>query len=217
MSAPHAVFLHAARPSVEPLMGYYPRQWPELRITNLLDDGIMGLFAAGRWDDARARLLEMAQVGQRVYGAQAGLVSCSAVSREQMAALRAESPIPLLKIDEPMAALATAAARRIGLLVTFPPTLAIAEELLREAAGAAPLEIVPLLAPEAIAALLAGDRAGHDARLMAAGEELAGQGIGALVLAQVSMGPLVPALRERLGLPVFSSLETSLAALRRLL
>lgn len=198
-------------------MHYYPRNWPELQITNLLDDGIMGFFAAGRWDEASERLLDMAQVGQRVYGAQAGLVSCSAVSREQMAALRKASPIPLLKIDEPMAALATAAASRIGLLVTFPPTLPMAEQLLREAAGDAPLEIVPLVAPEAIAALLAGDRASHDARLFSAAEELAGQGIGALVLAQVSMGPLVPVLRERLGLPVFSSLETSVSALRRLL
>jgi|LNFM01.1.fsa_nt_gb Asp/Glu/hydantoin racemase len=198
-------------------MNFYPRQWPELRITNLLDDGIMGLFSAGRWDDARARLLEMAGVGQRVYGAQAGLVSCSAVSREQMAALRAASPIPLLKIDEPMAGLATAAASRIGLLVTFPPTLPIAEQLLREAAGEAPLEIVPVVVPEAIAALLGGDRSFHDARLIEAADALAGQGIGALVLAQVSMGPLVPLLRERLGIPVFSSLETSLSALRRLL
>jgi Asp/Glu/hydantoin racemase len=217
MSVPHVVFLHAARPSVEPLMQYYPRVWPELRITNLLDDGIMGLFAAGRWDTARERLLAMARVGHEVYGAQAGLVSCSAVSREQMAAFRAASPIPLLKIDEPMAALATATASRLGLLVTFPPTLEIAEQLLREAAGDAPLEIVPLVAPEAIAALLHGDRAGHDARLLAAAEELAGQGIGALVLAQVSMGPLVPVLRERLGIPVFSSLETSVSALQSLL
>lgn len=198
-------------------MEYYPRQWPELRITNLLDDGIMGLFADGRWDEARERLLDMAGVGHRCYGVQAGLVSCSAVSREQMAALRAESPIPLLKIDEPMAALATAAANRIGLLVTFPPTLPIAEQLLRDAAGGTPLEIVPMVAPEAIAALLSGDRASHDARLIAAADTLAEQGIGALVLAQVSMGPLVPLLRKRLALPVFSSLETSLDALRRLL
>ena len=197
-------------------MNYYPRQWPELRITNLLDDGIMGLFSAGRWDQATERLLDMAQVGQRVYGATAGLVSCSAVSREQMAALRKASPIPLLKIDEPMATLATSTASRLGLLVTFPPTLLIAEQLLREAAVGAPLEIVPLVAPEAIAALLAGDRVSHDTRLIAAADELAGKGIGALVLAQVSMGPLVPVLRERLGIPVFSSLETSLSALRRL-
>lgn len=217
MSVPNVVLLHAARPSLEPLMQYYLRHWPEARITNLLDDGIMGLFAEGRWDAARERLLAMARVGHEVYGARAGLVSCSAVSREQMAALRAASPIPLLKIDEPMAQLATATASRLGLLVTFPPTLAMAEQLLREAAGGTPLEIVPLVVPEAIAALLSGDRAGHDARLMAAADELAGQGVGALVLAQVSMGPLVPVLRDRLGIPVFSGLETSLSALQSLL
>ncbi len=198
-------------------MSFYPRHWPELRITNLLDDGVMGLFAAGNWDPAHARLLEMIRTGYEVYGAQAALVSCSAVSREAMHALRAASPIPVMKIDEPMAAMAVAAARRVGLLVTFPPTLAISEQLIQSAAGAHPVELVSELVPSAIAALLAGDRTEHDAQLSAAADRLAGQGIGALVLAQVSMGPLVPALQQRLGIPVFSSLETSMAALRQLL
>ncbi len=198
-------------------MNYYPRHWPELRITNLLDDGVMGLFASADWDAAHARLLDMIRIGHDVYGAQAALVSCSAVSRTAMDGLRAESPIPVLKIDEPMAALAVTASRRVGLLVTFPPTLPISEKLIQSAAGADPVELVSELVPTAIAALLAGDRAEHDAQLFAAADRLAGQGIGALVLAQVSMGPLVPALRERLGIPVFSSLETSMASLRQML
>ena len=216
MSAPRAVFVHAARPSLDPIMNFYPRHWPELRITNLLDDGVMGLFAASDWDLAHARLLEMIRTGHKVYGAQAALVSCSAVSREAMDGLRAAAPIPVMKIDEPMAAMAVAAAHRVGLLVTFPPTLPISEKLIRSAAGSHPVELVSELVPSAIAALLAGDRADHDAQLTAAAERLAGQGIGALVLAQVSMGPLVPALQQRLGIPVFSSLETSMAALRQI-
>ena len=207
MSAPRAVFVHAARPSLDPIMNFYPRHWPELRITNLLDDGVMGLFAAADWDPAHARLLEMIRTGHAVYGAQVALVSCSAVA----------APIPVLKIDEPMAAMAVAAARRVGLLVTFPPTLSISEKLIQSAAGSHPVELVSELLPSAIAALLAGDRAEHDAQLTAAADRLAGQGIGALVLAQVSMGPLVPALQARLGIPVFSSLETSMVALRQLL
>ena len=217
MSAPRAVIVHAARPSLDPIMNYYPRHWPELRITNLLDDGVMGLFASADWEPAHARLAEMIHTGHATYSAQAALVSCSAVTREAMDALRAASPIPVMKIDEPMAAMAVAASRRIGLLVTFPPTLPISEKLIQSAAGADTVELVSELVPSAIAALLAGDRAKHDAQLFAAADRLAGQGIGALVLAQVSMGPLVPALQERLGIPVFSSLETSMAALRQML
>ena len=217
MAAPRAVFVHAARPSLDPIMSYYPRHWPELRITNLLDDGVMGLFASADWDSAHARLLDMIRTGHDVYGAQAALVSCSAVSRQAMDGLRAASPIPVMKIDEPMAAMAVAASRRLGLLVTFPPTLPISEKLIQSAAGTNPVELVSELVPTAIAALLAGDRVGHDTQLFAAADRLAGQGIGALVLAQVSMGPLVPALQARLGIPVFSSLETSMAALRQML
>lgn len=177
----------------------------------------MGLFAAGEFGRANERLLEMIRTGASVYGAQAALVSCSAVSTADTKALQAASPIPVLKIDEPMAALAVARSHHLGLLVTFPPTLPLSERLLRETAAPGELTLRSELVPEAIAALLAGDAQRHEDLLVVAAERLAGQGIEALVLAQVSMGPLVPLLERRLGIPVYSSLETSLAALRQLL
>jgi hypothetical protein len=53
--------------------------------------------------------------------------------------------------------------------------------------------------------------------LLDAGAALADGEAEALVLAQVSMAHLVAPLRARTGRPVFSSLETSLAALREAL
>jgi len=75
---------------------------------------------------------------------------------------------------------------------------------------------VPRLVPEAYQALLAQDAPTHDRLLVAAAQELASQGIDALVLAQVSMARLMPELQARFGVPVFSALDTSLQALRNL-
>lgn len=211
--------IHASRASVDPLNGYYPRQMPELDITNLLDDGIIGLFSVGDMGLAKRRLVDMIAVGREVYKAELALLACSAVPRDDLAELRASAEIPLLKIDEPMARAAIRAGRRIGVIVTFPPTQQVTHDLLRAAAGDAGCEIdmCDQLVPEALHALLRGDKATHDRLLTAAAEKLGCEGVDAIVLAQVSMGHLVPVLGKQTGLPIFSSLETSMAEVRRVL
>jgi Asp/Glu/hydantoin racemase len=209
--------IHASQASLAPLNGYYPKEAPELDITNLLDDGVMKLFRSGEMRIATRRLADMIATGRDVYGADLALLSCSAVTRPALEELRAGAGIPLLKIDGPMARLAVTAGRRIGVIVTFPPTQAVTRELLEDAAAGKPLEIVDELIPEAVEAILAGDQATHDQLLTAAAGRLAEKQVDAIVLAQVSMAHLVPVLKERTRLPVFSSLETSLVEVRRML
>lgn len=209
--------IHASRASIAPLNGYYPKEAPELEITNLLDDGVMKLFRAGEMQLATERLADMIATGRDVYGAELALLSCSAVTRPALEQLRAGSVIPLLKIDEPMTRLAVDAGSRIGVIVTFPPTQAVTHQLLNDAAADKPLDLVDALIPEAVEAILAGDQATHDRLLTAAAADLAAQGVDAIVLAQVSMAHLVAPLKERTRLPVFSSLETSLVEVRRIL
>ena len=209
--------IHASRASVAPLNSYYPKHAPELQITNLLDDGVMRLFASGGMDVAKRRLAEMIAVGRDTYGAELALLSCSAAPRPVMEELRAAAGIPVLKIDEPMARLAVQSGTRIGVIVTFPPTQAITHALLRDAAAEAgnSIEMVDELAPKAVEALLAGDAATHDRLLAEAAGRLATQKVDAIVLAQVSMAHLAPGLKQRTGLPVLSSLETSLVEVRQ--
>jgi Asp/Glu/hydantoin racemase len=209
--------IHASRVSIEPLNGYYPKEMPELEITNLLDDGIMGLFSAGDMPVAMRRLRDMISVGHEVYGAELAMLACSAVPRSDLEELRAAASIPVLKIDEPMAHNAVRTGRRIGVIVTFPPTQNITHALLTEAAAEEGIEIrmSDELVPEALHAVLSGDRASHARLLTAAAERLVGCGVEAIVLPQVSMAHLVPVLRQQTGLPIFSSLETSLAELRQ--
>ena len=53
--------------------------------------------------------------------------------------------------------------------------------------------------------------------MLTAADDLAAQGVDAIVLAQVSMAHLAAPLKERTRLPVLSSLETSLVEVRRIL
>ncbi|MCW5977619.1 MAG: hypothetical protein KIT09_06060 [Bryobacteraceae bacterium] len=209
--------VHASRASVEPLNGYYPRRMPELEITNLLDDGVMGLFSSGDMPLARRRLSEMIAVGRDVYHAEIAVLACSAVPRREMDEIRAASPIPVLKVDEPMARAAVHAGERIGVIVSFPPTQQTTHSLLRDACDdeRRQIEIIDELVPEALHAMLAGDKATHDRLLTAAAQQLAERGADAIVLAQVSMAHLVWRLEEQVRRPVFSSLETSLDEVRR--
>lgn len=195
-------------------MRYYPVEAPNLVITNLLDDGVMRMFSQSRNADATRRLGEMIGTVHREYGAELALLCCSAVTREMLEALRPEAPVPVLKIDVPMTEVAVKAGRRIGVLVTFPPTLEITHRLLEDAASLSgkDIELVDELQPDAVDAILAGDAETHDRLLLEAADRLLSLEVDVIVLAQVSMAHLVGPISNRTGLPVFSSLETSLAA-----
>jgi Asp/Glu/hydantoin racemase len=213
------VLIHASRASLDPLMRCYPRAAPEIGIVNLLDDGVMGLFASGGNDAAVRRLADMIRTGREVYAAELALLCCSAVTRSMLEELRSSAAIPVVKIDVPMAAAAVRAGSRIGVIVTFPPTLPVTRSLLAEAAdeAGAAIEVREALVPDALDALLAGDAATHDRLLLEAGGRLAEEGAEVIVLAQVSMAHLVEPLRARARRPVLSSLETSLLAVRAVL
>jgi Asp/Glu/hydantoin racemase len=198
-------------------MQFYGAAAPELEITNLLDDGLLRLLAAQDLKTTQARLADMLRVAVETYRAELALVTCSSVPMEMVKELAAaHARVPVLKIDYPMAQAAARAGRRVGVAATFPPTLAPTRRLLTNAAEEAgtEIEIVEEVAPAAYDALLAGDAARHDELLAAAVERLARQDVATIVLAQVSMARTLPLLAARIGVPVLSSLHTSLAAVR---
>jgi len=213
------VFIHTSPAAIAPLMQFYGEAAPELEITNLLDDGLLRFFAAQRMEDAQRRLAEMIRTAREVYDAELAMITCSAVPGAMLRRLRGAAGFPVLKIDDPMARLAARAGRKIGVAVTFPPTLETTTKLLNGVAAEAgvAIEILPEVAPEAYQALLAGDHQRHDDLLLAAIERLAEQRVDAIVLAQVSMARILPRLEGRVSVPVLSSLDTSLAAIRETL
>lgn len=194
---------------------YYSAQAPEFELTNLLDDGVMRMLGGDDESAPRRRLLAMLHTAREEYRAEAALLTCSAVTRASMEWLRAEAGYPLVKIDEPMARLAVAAGRRVGVVATFEPTVATTRQLLEDADPR--VDVVVECAPEALRALLAGDPATHDALFRDAVSRVSAKRVDAIVLAQVSMARLAAELSGTVRVPLFNSLDTSLDEVRRVL
>ncbi|NWF82388.1 MAG: hypothetical protein HXY18_01000 [Bryobacteraceae bacterium] len=215
MSGTNLAMIHASPAAIAPLVNYYARAEPGWTILNLLDDGIMRQFRAGDEAAVEAGLLSLIDRAVTRYHAEAALVTCSATTLDMMRRLELASPVAVVKIDLPMAQAAVAAGRRIGALVTFPPTVGPTTALLEEVARRAGrgVSVMAELRAPALDALLAGDAATHDAILREGAIALRDAGAEAIVLAQVSMAHMRAALEEELGVPVFSSLETSHQAL----
>jgi Asp/Glu/hydantoin racemase len=131
-------------------------------------------------------------------------------------AIAAGFALPILKIDYPMARRAVGAGRKVGVAATFPPTLGPTRRLITEAAreAGAEVEIIEEVAGGAYDALLAGDAERHDELLLAAVSRLEARGVSVVVLAQVSMARVLPKVAGRVGVPVLSSLHTSLEEIR---
>src|SRR5947209_3529621 len=212
-------FIHTSPAAVGPLMQFYGGAAPELEITNLLDDGLLRLLAAGQHAVARKRLAEMIGAAVETYGAELAMITCSSVPKEMAESLGVGFDVPVLKIDYPMAREAVRAGRRVGVAATFRPTLVPTRKLLSEAAAEAgtEIEIVEEVAPEAYTALLANDTATHDRLLLDSVERLEKRGVSAVVLAQVSMARVLPLVGQRVRVPVLTSLHTSLDAIREAL
>jgi Asp/Glu/hydantoin racemase len=210
MKIPIAI-IHATRASLEPVGRVYEAA-PEFDIYHQLDDGLMRQLDRVEMPPVEARFREMITLARERYGVKLALLTCSAVPAGVMNSVRAWAhPFPVLKIDEPMAEAALAAAKRIGIIATFPATRATTRALLDGAI------VTDSVIPEALQALFQGDKALHDKLLIEAARQQAAQGAQAIVLAQVSMAHLTEPIARETGLPVFNSLETSLAKIRSLL
>jgi Asp/Glu/hydantoin racemase len=212
-------FLHTSPAAIPPLMRFYSQAAPDLEVINILEDGLLRFFTAGDWSAAENRLHDMLGVARDTYHAEVVMITCSAVPRSVLEPLQERARIPVFAIDGPMARSAVKAGNRIGVAVTFPPTAELTRALLLETAAemGKSIELVLEVVPAAYDALLAGNAEDHDRLLLAGIDRLAQQNVDIIVLAQVSMARVQPGLEVRLSIPVFSSLETSLGAIRELL
>lgn len=216
MQKRRVAFLHTAFPAIPPLMQFYSEHARDLEITNLLEDGIIRLLGAGRPDEAEQRLRILMSAARDAYAAEVALITCSSVTLEIAARLEQEFGVPVIKIDGPMARRAVEIGPRIGVAVTFEGTIEPTSRLLRETAAALgrPAELDVHIVPGAYQALFAGDTATHDALLLEGIASLAARGVDSIVLAQVSMGRVRDRAQQQVPVPVLSSFDTSLEAIR---
>jgi hypothetical protein len=209
--------IHAMSPSIPPITRAFARLWPEVTLMNLLDDSLAsdlardGVLTPAMTD----RFLALARYAKST-GADAILFTCSAFGPCIEACAREFPAIPVLKPNEAMieeAIALTGPNGRIGLMATFAPTLA---SMPPEFAVVAPrATLVPCLAEGALAALNAGDGAGHDAAAVRAAVSL--ESCDVIALAQFSLSQAAGPIAAATGKTVLTTPDSAVRKLRRLL
>ncbi|HEY1930934.1 MAG TPA: aspartate/glutamate racemase family protein [Acetobacteraceae bacterium] len=209
--------IHALTHSMPAIVATFGRLWPDAQLANLLDDSLSADLARdGALTPAMTeRFLTLARYSRR-NGADAILFTCSAFGPCIEACVRELVPMPVLKPNEAMieeAAALAGATGRVGLLVTFAPTLA---SMPAEFAAVAPgITVVPCLAIGALAALDRGDAAEHDRAAARAAAAL--RDCDVIVLGQFSLARAAQAVAEATGKTVLTTPDSAVRKLQRLL
>jgi len=203
--------IHALSHSVAPVNAAFERDWPEAVRMNLLDDSLSAdLARGGRGLDAamHERFQRLAQYAVDT-GAEGILFTCSAFGPCIEAVARRHAGIPVLKPNEAMVAEAAQEQGKLGLIATFPATLV---SMPPEFPSGIALE--PALAEGALDALNAGDTERHDALIAAQAAALQERGCTRIALAQFSMARARAACEQASGLPVLTTVDSAVRALR---
>ena len=215
-TVPRIALIHALAHSIAPVNAELDRSWPECVRMNLLDDSLAAdLARSAPGLDARMTVRFEALAAYAIgAGAQGILFTCSAFGPCIDAVAARWPEVPVLKPNEAMIDDAVRAATtggrsgRIGLVATFAPTLSS-----MPAEFPAGVDVIPVLAEGALAALDAGDTATHDRLAAEAARTAQTLGCDVIVLAQFSLARAAPAVARAVPLPV---LTTPASAVRRL-
>ena len=198
-------FVHTVGFLVEDFRARMRAELPDADCFHILNESLLQDLLRG----APQPLVQRRVVDQIVLASEAQpdliVVTCSSTSPAVDIARRIV-PQPILKIDDPMMAEAARRGRRIGLLCTASSTVEPSSALLRAHAADQGREVTikTVLRPDAYQALMAGDRARHDAILHEAAAGIAGE-VDVLVLAQASLAHLREPLAAQSKLPVLAS------------
>lgn len=204
--------IHALRHSPPPIEAAFARLWPGNTLMNLMDDSLSAdLAREGKLTPAmteRFRSLGRYAVGT---GSAAILFTCSAFGPCIEAVASDHGGLPVLKPNEAMIEeIIASGAKRVGLLATFAGTLTSMPPEFPPG-----IEVVPCLAEGALAALDSGDVATHDRLAVEAARTLSG--CDAIALGQFSLAHVAPMVAEATGLPVFTTPDSAVRKLKRIL
>jgi len=221
MSMPKRIMLiHALQESQVPIWEAFKRGWPEARLFNLMDDSLSAdLAAEGKLTQAiihRFHLLGRyaADAGTQGQGADGILFTCSAFG-PAIELVKKDLEIPVLHPNEAAFEEALEAGARIGMLVSFGPSLpaltadfqALADKLDK------PLKLEARLVDGALKALQSGNAAEHDRLIADAAKTL--PNVDAIVLGQFSMARAKAAIQA--DVKVLTTPDCAVAKIRRVL
>lgn len=200
------VAVHTAMALVEPLTKLFREHLPEVKLNHIADDSLIQEVIA---NDAvtpavRRRLLAYYNAAADA-GADLVFNTCSSVGKVAETGDEV-APVPVFRIDGPMAETAVREGTKIGVIATLPTTLAPTVQLLRDKAAAAgrTIEVVEGLAEGAFAAGMSGDKETHNHLIEEAAVKIADR-VDTIVLAQGSMAAMEEKLAAMTGKRVLSS------------
>ena len=177
---------------------------PDIPVRHVVRSALLAdaIEAGGLTDEIRARTC--AALLEASAGACVVLCTCSTVGPGADDAA-AQAPVPILRIDRPMAEAAVRAGGRITVAATLATTIGPTVDLVADAARRAgrDVEIGSVVFAEARARLVAGDEEGH-ARIIADGLHEAASSADAIVLAQASMTPALARCAD-IAVPLLTS------------
>jgi len=208
------VAVHTAFALVEPLNQLFKEHLPQVKLNHIVDDSLIQEVIANNavTPAVRRRLLAYYQTAAE-SGAQFIFNCCSSVG--DVAEMgRLVAPIPVFRIDYPMAVTAVTMAKRIGVIATLPTTLAPTKRLLNRLAEETGKELT-LVDGLAEGAFQAAPEV-HDQLILETALRIAPQ-VDLLVLAQGSMDRMEKTLRDATRKPVLSSPLTGVLGLKEYL
>jgi Asp/Glu/hydantoin racemase len=212
-------FVHTSATLVPVFAGLAQTHIPGHATVNLVDDSLIkDVIRDGRLTPRVARRVVNLIGLAADAGADHILVTCSSIGAavEMAAAL---TPVPVLRVDQPMADEAVRTGKRVGVIATLSTTLEPTADLVRrraEKAGAT-VEVVSKVCEGAFDALMSGDGQTHDERVAAALREMSEQ-VDIILLAQASMARVVDNLPEAdKRIPILASPPLAMAHLAKVL
>ncbi|OON94878.1 MAG: Asp/Glu racemase [Candidatus Epulonipiscioides saccharophilum] len=179
----------------------YADEVGDLTVFNIMDDSLL----RSTLDDGcvspktASRMLNYAKAAEE-SGADGIIVTCTSVNMATKW-IKPFLNIPIINIEEPVAEMAVAAGKKIGIIATLPTSPAAIERVIREKAAeqGKEIEIVIRVADGAFDVLCAGDRPKHDAMIREHLYSLADE-VDCIACAQISMSLLE---HDELKVPIF--------------
>ena len=218
---PRIMLIHPVREAIDPVRAAFAAGMPDADIHDLLETSLSADLAAENGVLGAAMIERFRTLGRYAAGTSAAgrttdaiLFTCSAFG-PAIEAVQRDLRIPVLKPNEAAFRQALAQGKRIGLIVTFEPSLAPLRaelEALAEETGNR-MQLVTRVVPPAMAALRAGRAAEHDTLVAEAARDLTG--VDVIVLGQFSTARAADAVAEASGKPVITTPAAAVAEMRQ--
>lgn len=216
---PRIVAIHALAASMQPARAAFARCWPEATVHDLLDsalldDSFAGLCAPSDTKRRIAALLRFAIDSAPDQAPTIGIVfTCSAFGAA-IEQVRGSCAVPILPPTEAAIVQSLRYGDRLAAIVTTATAIEdLASDFARIKRLIRPGAAIDIrVAPNALAALRSGDMEAHDAAISDTAETF-GEA-DALLLPQFSMSPVRSRLQDEMSIPVITSPEAAVRALR---